>query len=160
MRDCINTLVPGLAATWKGPVAGYIDSQFAWGPADWGKFSGRKVRISDQADPLAEVMDWETGNAPLPAVKAAVTRRYDIGLSTVVYCSESKWQQAKPSLAGLPVAWWVAHWVGPPPPKWWFRKARWWRAAGVPPETCAIQFASFPTFDESLVNTAAWPDWA
>ena len=94
-------------------IAGYIDGPCKWPGAGWSMFpTATKVRISVEANELADVFDWEQGTSPLSAVRQAIEHRAQAYLPSVVYCSLASWPTAKRNLGGLPIAWWVADWTG------------------------------------------------
>jgi hypothetical protein len=131
-------------------VAGYIDGGGTWAGNYWSAFpTKRKIRISVEANPLADVFDFETGTAGLLSIKDSVIERAEAYIASVVYCQLSNWQTCKNALDGLPVAWWVAAWVtGTPPSR---------PMAGA----CAWQYKGGPSldFDTSVVDTSLWPAW-
>lgn len=139
----IRALIPRNPAV----VMGYIDGLARWPAGAWSMFpKARKIRISIEANPLADVFDFENGTAGLDKVAQAVELRSAAYLASVVYVSESRWGEAKSALVNLPVAWFIAAWGGPPPSA---------PMAGA----VAWQWFSGPEFDESVVSPSAWPQW-
>ena len=148
----LDSVSPGAIPLDAQAVAGYIDGSMSRWPAQaWSHWpaSTPRVRISVMADPLADVMDVERGNASVSQVASAITHRAGAGLPTVVYCSLGRFgllRKQLPAAAG----WWVANWTGIPP-------------ATLPAGACAVQFADPPKsggqWDASVVDTALWPGW-
>lgn len=138
---CLPGNVPGKGSSaW---VAGYLDGPCKWPGEGWSAFPlRRKVRITTQANELADVFDWEHGTATLTSVRYAIEYRARSYLASVVYCSFLTWDTAKSALNGLPVAWWVADWTG---------------KDHLVPGSVATQWGSFPTYDASTVDRNGWP---
>ena len=125
-------------------VAGYLDGPCRWPGEGWSRWPNAvKVRISIEANVLADVFDWEQGTAPLGAVRTAIEHRAQVYLPSVVYCSLASWPTAKRNLGGLPIAWWVADWTGVEH-----------RVEGA----IATQWASLANYDISVV--LGWPKGA
>lgn len=131
-------------------VAGYLDGPCQWPAPGWSAFPGvPKVRISDQADVLADVFDWEHGTASLRMVRGSVAFRAGACLPSAVYVAESGWDMAAGVLVGLPIVWWVAAWG-----------AASWPVLHVGSRTiraAAWQEVSMPDWDLSHVDDVAWP---
>lgn len=147
MRTMFDACDPANIPTLPQMVAGYLDGPCKdnWqGPA-WSRWPrAQKVRITDEANPLADVFDYERGTAPLAQVRTAVADRAKAYLPSVVYVNESNWSTAKQDLRGLPVAWWVADPTG---------------KEHLVPGSVATQWGWFGTYDISLVADA-WPKGA
>lgn len=126
-------------------VAGYLDGPCRWPGSGWSAFPhARKVRISIEANVLADVFDWENGTASLTVVRHSIALRAQVYLPSVVYCSRSRWEIAKQDLSGLPVAWWVADWTG---------------KEHLVEGSVATQWARYPYYDVSIV-APGWPKGA
>ena len=126
-------------------VAGYLDGPCRWPGEGWSRWPNAvKVRISIEANVLADVFDWENGTVALPLVADAVRKRAAAYLPSVVYCSLSNWDTAKQQLANLPVAWWVADWTG---------------HEHLVAGSVATQWGSYPSYDISTV-AESWPKGA
>jgi hypothetical protein len=128
-------------------VAGYIDGPCRWSPEGWSAFPNlRKVRISVEANPLADVFDIEKGTASIDAVLRAIRLRASASLSSVIYSSYSNLPPLQAATKDLPVAWWVAWWVTPPT-----------REAYLANDWAGRQFLNAQWFDYSVVDMDRWP---
>ena len=140
---------PGLPKAQR--VAGYLDGPCQWPGSGWSEFPGvPKVRITDRANDLADVFDYERGTASLRMVRGAVVVRARVYLPSAVYVAESNWETALGDLQGLPVVWWVAAWGA----------STWPVLRGVGGhiiKAAAWQEISMPDWDLSHVDDVAWP---
>ena len=145
MRTMFDACNPDNIPKLPQMVAGYLDGPCKWPGEGWSRWPRAvKVRISTQANVLADVFDWEQGTAALGAVRQSVASRARAYLPSVVYCSLSRWPLAKSQLEGLPVAWWVADWTG---------------HEHLVAGSVATQWGSSPDYDVSAVADS-WPKGA
>jgi hypothetical protein len=97
-------------------VAGYIDGDFEWSPADWALFpNSTKVRIATSAATNdGDVLDVERFDAfPEQAAGWVAMRRKATGKQKTVYCSLSTWPVVKADfIPGNSPLWWIAAYPG------------------------------------------------
>jgi hypothetical protein len=121
----VRTMFDSVTATSIPPdvqmVAGYIDSQYAWSPRDWDRFTrATKVRIAVfPTTNDGHVLDVEPGNAgPTDrSVGTWIERRRDNGQEPTLYLPLSWWDTMRQSLDRWRIPhpqWWIAHWNGQP----------------------------------------------
>lgn len=87
----------------------------------------------------ADVVDLERGDAS-PAELPNWLKVHNEGRPTgVVYCSYSRWDEARRAAGSIPCLWWVAEWTGSP---------------HLPLGADACQFATSPAYDVSVFSPA------
>lgn len=135
-------------------VAGYLDGpRSAWPAAAWNLYARTPhLVISVLANPRANTMDIEAGNAPVFQACAAAAARFRAGTWTVLYCNRSTLPAVLAAIRGANVPLLDAsHWPAP--------GAYLWIAdptgvphltvPGAPVAPVAVQWGWFGTYDES-----------
>lgn len=127
-------------------VAGYVDGDYVWSPADWARFPdsvhvGIAVRSSTDD---GQVLDVENGDATPPQSVDWVLLRRAAGTDPTVYCSTSTWPTVRAAFQARAVT----------EPRYWL--AQYDGIAAVPPGAIAKQYASTVRWDLSAVADY-WP---
>ena len=141
--------------TNAGMVAGYLDGNTVWSPADWQRFAGavRVGIVTSAATNNGHVLDVENGDAEPGQCPGWVQLRRNAGADPSVYCNLSTWPAVREVFRNSGVTephYWIADWTGAP---------------HLPEGAVACQWTNGNLYDSSAVadywpgvdNGQSWP---
>lgn len=143
MYDGINSDASVIPTTAQ-LVAGYVDGDYVWSPADWARFpnSVHVLIAVHQTTNAGQVLDVERGNASPAESVGWVQMRRAAGADPTVYCSLDLWPTVRAAFVGVPEPhWWIASYDG---------------VAQIPSGAVAKQYENGPSWDLSVVADY-WP---